>query len=282
MDGIFLLDKKENISSRSACDELKKKLDIKDKIGHTGTLDPLASGLLVVIVGKATKLNPYIDNTTKEYVVELEFGKKSDTYDICGKILSDIDCQIKRDLFVEKLAILAKKTTQIPPIYSAIKVKGKKLYQYALENKEVLIEERNVKVYDYEIIDFNGKMAKIRLLVNKGFYVRSFVSDLGELLGVGAIMTSLRRTKAGKFNLDQAFNIDEIKNDSLIDMKKLLEDYPRVKVSPYIANLVKNGIILDERQTTLEEPFVVESDGIDLALYEPINNHEYKIVLRLL
>lgn len=281
MDGIFLLDKASGISSRDACDQLAKKLNIKDKIGHTGTLDPLASGLLVVLVGKATKLANYIDNSTKEYVVKMEFGYKTDSYDIEGNVIQRSDIKFTDKQLYDSIEILKNKKTQIPPIYSAIKINGKKLYDYALKNIHVAIEEREVSISEIEIIEYSFPYLTLRLKVNKGFYVRSFVNDLGEMLGSYSTMVKLRRIKSGNFSLDKAKNIDNINFENFILIEDILSSYPKIEVSDYLANLIKSGILLDERQYHSRECFCVYNNGKLLAFYEPYKEKEFKIVLQV-
>lgn len=219
MEGIININKPKGITSFDVIRKLRKILSIK-KIGHTGTLDPMATGVLLVCVGKVTKLAQDIEASSKEYVAEFELGYKTDTYDIEGVITDR-----KEDFSVtetELLSVLKKfigNIEQIPPMYSAIKINGQKLYDLARKGETVEREPRKVKIEKIELLEFDGKKAKIKCSVSKGTYIRSLIYDIGEELKTFAVMTALTRTQVGEETLEKSYTFEEIE-----EMKKK-EDY---------------------------------------------------------
>ncbi|QGS51841.1 tRNA pseudouridine(55) synthase TruB [Spiroplasma tabanidicola] len=219
--GIFLVNKPLNITSNDLIQKIKKKFNIK-KIGHAGTLDPIATGLMVVLTNQATKISNYLLKADKVYVVEMKLFQKTDSGDITGKV---IETQEFKKIAKKDVETLAQKYNgyiydQYPPIYSAIKVNGKKLYEYARNDQEVKIEPRKVTINECEVIDFNQKNATIKLKVNcsKGTYIRSFVQDFAKELDCISTVSSLERVASGNFNLDQAKTIEKIEESDLITM----------------------------------------------------------------
>ena len=280
MDGFIIINKPKGITSHDVCFKLKKELHI-DKIGHSGTLDPLATGVLVIAIGKATKLISYLEKQNKSYVADILFGIDTDTYDILGKVMKENNLfELNNNLIDNALDELKLEKVQYPPIYSAIKVNGKKLYDYALQNKEVQIEPRPIKIEElYRVNDYHQKAVKIKILANKGFYVRSLIHDLGEKLGTYATMSDLCRVSAGDFTLDMANNIGDSYN--ILSIEEVFNKLDKIEVSDYMAKLIKNGIMLDERQYQKEEMFKVYHNSKLIALYEPIGNMKYKIIVYL-
>lgn len=210
MEGIIVIDKPIGITSFDVIRVLRRNLKER-RIGHTGTLDPLATGILVICVGKATKLAQDIEGYEKEYVADLELGFKTDTYDIEGKVLAKVEeFNISYENFEETLETFKGDIKQIPPMYSAIKVDGKKLYELAREGVEIERKARDVSIKNLETISFDGVKAKIDCTVSKGTYIRSLIYDLGEKLGTFATMTGLRRTRVGEEDLARAFTLEAI------------------------------------------------------------------------
>ena len=210
MEGIIVIDKPIGITSFDVIRVLRRNLKER-RIGHTGTLDPLATGILVICVGKATKLAQDIEGYEKEYVADLELGFKTDTYDIEGKVLAKVEeFNISYENFEETLETFKGDIKQIPPMYSAIKVDGKKLYELAREGVEIERKARDVSIKNLETISFDGVKAKIDCTVSKGTYIRSLIYDLGEKLGTFATMTGLRRTRVGEEDLGRAFTLEAI------------------------------------------------------------------------
>ncbi len=234
INGILLVDKPKDISSFAALKILKKNLNIK-KIGHAGTLDPLATGLLIVCIGKATKLVKYFEKFEKEYIANIHFGITTDTYDAEGKTISESQVELTPEIIKNVLLTFKGQIEQMPPIYSAIKIKGKPAYKYAREGKEVELKKRVVNIYEIELLNFVSPFCEIRVKCSKGTYIRSLAYDLGQMLGCGGHIKDLRRTKAGIFSIEQAVNVDE-KCDVL--KKKIIPVNESISFLPYI--IIKN------------------------------------------
>lgn len=273
MDGILIIDKEKNYTSRDIVNIVSKTLKTK-KVGHTGTLDPLATGILVICVGKATKLVDILTNHDKEYIADITFGIETDTLDSTGNILKEENKIIKTEDIIQALNSYKKEYDQQVPIYSAIKINGKKLYEYARENIEVELPTRKVNIYDiellnYEIID-NKTHIQIRCNVSKGTYIRSLIRDIGASLNTCAIMTDLRRTKLGNFNIEDSINIKDIKIDKLHSIEEVLKDYKQVEVTDDLEFKIKNGCKIEN---IYNEKYVLfkNIDGI-IGLYKNENN----------
>ncbi len=248
MEGIVILNKPKGITSFDVIRELRKIFSVR-RIGHTGTLDPLATGVLVVCVGKATKLAQDIENDNKTYIAEFELGYKTDSYDIDGRVIAVSDRKV---VSVEELKRTLNefkgKISQVPPMYSAIKVNGKRLYELARKGIEVERDSRQVEIKNIEIIEFDGSKGKILCEVSKGTYIRSLIYDIGERLETFATMTELERIKVGKSCIEKAFTLDEIsqlvkqgKTDFLISLEDYF-DYEKIKIDDEKGvNLFKNG-----------------------------------------
>lgn len=236
MEGIIVVDKPIGITSFDVIRVLRRNLKER-RIGHTGTLDPLATGILVICVGKATKLAQDIEGYEKEYVADLELGFKTDTYDIEGKVLDRVDeFDISYENFEKILETFKGDIKQVPPMYSAIKVDGKKLYELAREGVEIERKARDVSIKNLETISFDGVKAKIDCTVSKGTYIRSLIYDLGEKLGTFATMTGLRRTRVGEEDLGRAFTLEAIEkmvSENDFSFLVSIEDYfkfPKVDI----------------------------------------------------
>lgn len=214
MDGIIILNKHKNITSFGIIRELRKLLGTK-KIGHCGTLDPLATGVLIVCVGKATKLVSEIEKTTKGYIVEMEFGYETNTYDSEGEINYTTDKKVEKNELESVLNKFLGKIYQEPPMFSAIKVNGEKLYNLARKGIEIERKKREVYVYDLKIIEFNKNTLKLYCRVSKGFYVRSLVKDIGRELNNYATMINLNRISVGENFIENSYTLDEIKRKFL-------------------------------------------------------------------
>lgn len=284
MDGFIIVNKPKGMTSHDVCNILRGVLHTK-KVGHSGTLDPLATGVLVVGVGKATKLLNYLENHQKTYVAEALFGIKTDSYDILGNVLkTDDTLNITNEMIDEKLLILKELKTQIPPIYSAIKVNGRKLYDYAIKGEEVEILPRNIKIHSLErVSDYSEKKVKIKVKADKGFYVRSLINDLGEALFTCAAMSDLTRIEAGNYDLRVSQTIEEIKENGPIihSVEEVFGHIGRIDVNDYMRKLVVNGVVLDERQYQKDEMFRVYHNDKLIAIYEPFENHKYRLVIKM-
>lgn len=281
MNGFILIDKPKGITSFTVCNKIRKILNL-DKTGHNGTLDPNATGLMVVACNKATKLMRLINEHDKEYIATIIFGKTSDTLDVDGNVTDGILKDFNMEDLIDKINILKKVEEQIPPMTSAIKINGKKLYEYQKKGIEIELEKRKIKINDIELLEYNEDLheCKIRLNVSKGFYVRSFARDLGKLLNSDAIISDLRRTKIDNLDVKDAKSIDDLNIDDIIPIDKYF-NFPKIEVNDYIAKLVKNGVTLDERQTNIDGIFFVTNKCDIIAIYEKIENNKYKPILIL-
>ncbi len=241
-NGIILIDKPINYTSRDIVNIVSKKLKTK-QIGHTGTLDPLATGVLVLTVGTATKISELLVANKKEYIATMIFGLSTDTLDITGNILSDYDCIIDIDKILSMLNSFKKTYMQEVPIYSAVKVNGKKLYEYARNNIDVVLPKKEVSIYDISLVDYkienNKTIVKFKCLVSKGTYIRSLIRDLASSINENATMSALVRTKQGIFDINEADKIDSEYN--IIPISEVLKDYYTVTLDDNIMPKVLNG-----------------------------------------
>lgn len=236
MDGIINIDKSSGMTSFDVVRRLKRILKMK-KIGHTGTLDPMATGILVICTGRATRLAQDIEGQRKTYVAGFELGYKTTTYDTEGEITHRTDKGAKREELEKVLENFRGEIDQVPPMYSALKVNGKRLYELAREGKEVERKSRRVNIENLEILDFDGKKGTFTCTVSKGTYIRSLIYDIGELLGTYGVMTSLRRTQVGEYTLDIAYTLEEIEDmmeKEDYSFSKSIEEsflYPNIEIS---------------------------------------------------
>ena len=238
-DYILILNKPKNISSFSYIQKIRKEENIK-KIGHAGTLDPLAEGMMIVMANGATKFSDYLMKKDKTYLVEMELGYETDTLDLEGKKINEYkgEIEINIELLNEVLNKYKGKIKQIPPMYSAIKKDGIKLYQLARSGEKIELEARNVEIYDIYDVEFNNKKIRFRCDVSSGTYIRSLVRDIGRELGYFATMTELFREKVSKF-CKKDFN-------KKITIEEIL-DYPKLDINEKLYLELKNGMtkILD-------------------------------------
>lgn len=216
MDGIIVINKPIGCTSYNIVYRVKK--IFKEKVGHTGTLDPLATGVLPILIGKGTKLSNYLMEHDKEYIATLKLGKKTDTLDAEGEVIEEreVDDNIfNRDKIDEVLNKFIGKIEQIPPLYSAIKVNGKKLYEYARNGQNVEVKPRQVEIYKINLLNIDKEQKEIKFKVNcsKGTYIRTLCLDIAEKLGSIGYMSSLQRTRVGRFKLEDAITIDELEKN---------------------------------------------------------------------
>ncbi len=273
MNGIIVVNKEENYTSRDIVNIVSKVLKTK-KVGHTGTLDPMATGVLVICVGKATKLVEILMDHDKEYIAEVCLGVNTDTLDITGNILNEEDINISKEDIVNVLDSYIKTYDQEVPVYSAVKVKGKKLYEYARNNKEVKLPKKEVTIYDIKLIGDvvykdNKTYFKIKTRVSKGTYIRSLIRDIGKSLNTYGCMTSLIRTRVGDFSISDAISLDDIKNNNIkmMDTKLALTNYKQVTTDTKLENKIKNGSIIPNIYNE-EEVLFLDQNGNLLALYK--------------
>jgi len=253
MNGILLVNKPKDYTSRDIVNIVGKTLNTK-KVGHTGTLDPLAQGLLVLCIGKSLKLTELLTNHDKEYIAEVILGYETDTLDVTGVITKEkyLDNITKEDL-EKALNSLTGKIKQIVPAYSAIKIKGKKLYEYARNNIKVELPKREIEIYSLELISDiiknkdNTIEFTVKCIVSKGTYIRSLIRDMGLLLNTYGTMKNLTRTKVGNFNIEKSYTLEQIKNKEykIINPVDVLE-LEKVKVDENTEKKIRNGMVLNK------------------------------------
>ena len=277
MNGILVVNKDLGYTSRDVVNIVSKQLNTK-KVGHTGTLDPMASGVLVLCVGNALKLCEMLTNHDKEYVAGITLGIETDTLDMEGTVLSTKIVDIDKDKIIQVVNSFKGSYMQEVPKYSSVKVNGKKLYEYARNNIDVKLPSKMVDIRDIEIIDDiiykDGKIYfGIKTTVSKGTYIRSLVRDIGNKLGVPAVMNSLVRNRLGDFDIDEAYSIEDIKNNDfkLISILETLPNLERVTVDDDLAFKIRNGVIVDSFFND-EKAFVLDKDGNLIAIYENIGD----------
>lgn len=241
MDGILLINKEKGMTSHDVVNKLRRILKTK-KIGHCGTLDPDATGLLVVAVNKATKIIQFLDKSDKTYLARLSLGISTDTYDASGKITGQKEFVGLPENYREIFNRYIGNIKQIPPIYSAIKIDGKKLYQYAFNNQEITIPEREVTIYQLDIENVIENLIDFKVKCSKGTYIRSLCYDLAFELGYPGHMSNLIRLKAGSFNLENAQSISELENGVkpvFLTINQALTHLPKYKLDD--ENIVYHG-----------------------------------------
>lgn len=249
--GFLNVYKPSGLTSHDVVAKLRKITKIK-QIGHTGTLDPFAEGVLPVCIGKSTRLIEYLADD-KEYLATVQFGKATDTYDLEGNIVSVSDKKVSEDEILKVLPDFAGEILQMPPVYSAIKVKGKKLYEYARKGEEVKIEPRKVFIEKIELKNFHYETQQAQILIkcSKGTYIRSIANDLGNLTDSFAHLVKLIRTKAGNFSIENSIKLENLsdKNEvqsNLINPVEML-DYPKIIVDEKEHEKILNGAAIHNK-----------------------------------
>ncbi len=282
MNGILLVNKKENWTSRDVVNKVGKILGTK-KVGHTGTLDPLATGVLVLCIGSATKLNEILTSTYKEYEAEITLGLLTDTLDITGNELKEEKVKVNKEQILEALNKMTGKYVQEVPIYSAVKVNGRKLYEYARAGESVELPKREVDIKELELIGNikytdNKTIFNIRCLVSKGTYIRALVNDIANSLNTIGVMSKLTRTKQGKFKLENCYKIEDIEsgNYKLISIAEALNNFPKVVVDGYLENLIKNGAVIND-EWKQEHILFIDKNNCLLALYKSYDKDKTKL-----
>jgi len=249
LSGLLVVDKKTKMTSHDVVEKLRRILDLK-KIGHAGTLDPNARGILLACMGKATKITKFLTEYEKEYEAVIKLGVTTDTYDQEGKIIQiGDDLKISQEEVRKAVEFFKGEIWQTPPLYSAIKQKGKKLYQYARAGKQVERKKRKVFVKDVRVLEIDLPYVKLKVNCSKGTYIRSLANDIGERLGCGAHLFSLCRTRVGPFELKEALDLEAIEEirkedrigDFLISIEKVLAHIPSVVVKDSFAKRIKEG-----------------------------------------
>lgn len=253
MDGIIIINKEKEYTSHDVVAKVKKILNEK-KVGHTGTLDPNATGVLPILLGKGTKLSKYLINHNKIYEATLKLGEKTDTADIEGKIIEEKDVK-KENLSVENIARTLQefigKSKQVPPMYSAIKVNGKKLYEYARKGQTIEIKPREIEIYGIELLNINNNEITFRVHCSKGTYIRTLCENIAEKLETVGYMKELKRIEVGEFNIKNAITLKELeskKGKTVISIEEFLKDKNTITLNIKKLNLFLNGVNLKVEQ----------------------------------
>lgn len=269
-NGLLIVNKPAGYTSRDIVNIISKKLNTK-KVGHTGTLDPIASGVLVVTVGRYTKLGNMLTALDKEYVAEIKLGIKTDTLDITGKTVEEKSySHLTKEKIENTLKSFIGPYQMEVPIYSAIKVNGKKLYEYARNNESVKLPVKNVKIEELELLEFQNDIIKISAKVEKGTYIRSLIRDICEKLDTVGTMQSLTRTKQGNFKLNDAITIEDINNNS-----NLLKISDVLNIPKYNLNLFEYQKIINGNSIKLksqEEQLLLIYETEEIAIYDKQND----------
>ena len=279
-DGFLIIDKPKNLTSRDVVNMVSKKLNTK-KVGHTGTLDPIAIGLLILCVNKATKLIELITNDNKTYIATVQMGILTDTLDITGNIIEKGSSKIDYESLNEVLNSFKGEYLQEVPKYSAVKINGKKLYQYARENKEVILPKRMVNIKDISLISMDNDIFTFKVSVSKGTYIRSLIRYIGNKCHILMTMKELRRINLGNFDINEAINIDDVDIDKIINFKDKL-DIPTIIVSLDLEKKITNGARIENIYDSELIMFVNKKDDV-LAIYRRCNDEmwPYKVFSHL-
>lgn len=254
MFGFLNVNKPKGITSHDVVARIRKVAQIK-QVGHTGTLDPFAEGVLPICIGKSTRLIEYLEDD-KEYLATVQFGKNTDSYDIDGQVTETFSKRITREDLEKILPCFRGEIFQKPPIYSAIKVNGKKLYDYARKGEKVEIKERQVTISKLELVDFNETLqsANLRIGCTKGTYIRSIAFDIGQKLNCGAFLSGLTRTKAGAFTIEKATSLDnladlDVLKKNIINPIEVLHQ-PKYELSEEEREKVSHGMSIPVKNKT--------------------------------
>ncbi|MDP3012706.1 MAG: tRNA pseudouridine(55) synthase TruB [Candidatus Subteraquimicrobiales bacterium] len=264
MNGILIIDKPDGMTSHDVVLRVRKPFKIK-KVGHTGTLDPMATGVLILCLGEATKLTPFLQTETKEYAAQLTLGITTDTLDGEGNVISKTPCFITPNQILKVFKEFKGKIKQIPPLISAIKIRGKPLYKLTRKGTEIKVPEREVEIYKLDLLNIaNDLYPRINFNVHcsKGTYVRSLCADIGERLGCGGYLSSLKRTKIGNFSLNQAISLNKIKKMTLEELKNhiiplnQILSYPSIQVKKEKVKLIRHGLPLTKEMIKTLPPAI--------------------------
>ena len=274
MDGIVIVDKEQGYTSNDVVQIIKKQFG--EKVGHTGTLDPMATGVLPILVGKGTLLSKYLINHDKIYVATLKLGIKTDTGDITGDIIKErkIDENIlEKENVLKVLEEVKGEQEQIPPMYSAIKVNGKKLYEYARKGLTVDIQPRIINIYSTELlnIDIENKEIQFRVKCSKGTYIRTLCEKIAEMLKTVGTMSYLKREKEGEFEISQSIKINEIKDNfnlnKLIIIENLFKDKKEIMLSPRSFVAFINGVkLMDDNEDGVYKIYNKDKEFVGIGI----------------
>ncbi|HMD88419.1 MAG TPA: tRNA pseudouridine(55) synthase TruB [Anaerolineaceae bacterium] len=275
ISGVLVVDKPIGLTSHDVVQIVRKGTNIR-RAGHTGTLDPRASGVLVILIGPAVRLSEYVSASDKRYQAVIRLGTSTDTYDDDGRVVSTSPVNITEAQFEENLMKFVGEIEQVPPPYSAVKVKGHKAYEMAREGEEIDLEPRKIQVYSLELLEWAPPEAVIDVYCSSGTYVRSLAHDLGEALGCGAHLVGLRRTKSGRFTLRDAVPLRRLREafdtgnwyQFLIPAAEALSDWPAIELSHDQLEAIRHGHRIPAEQGQGNKVRGVSEQGELVALLE--------------
>ncbi|CCP88155.1 tRNA pseudouridine synthase B [Candidatus Phytoplasma solani] len=275
--GFFFVHKKSNMTSHDVVWQIKKKFNL-DKVGHTGTLDPLASGLLIICIGKATKLAFLFDHLDKTYQGVFVFNQKYDTLDVTGKLIDTTNIVLNEQLIQNSFACFHQQTyLQTPPMFSAVKVNGQKMYHLARKNQTITLPPKEVTIHHLEA-QSNLKDNQISFItrVSKGTYIRSLAQDIASKMNTFGALSSLQRIAIGSYSKQLTKTIDALTLDDLVEDISFFATCDKIILNNYLIKLVKNGIYLDHRQCITEKPFIVQDSNHNfIAYYDVFEKNKY-------
>lgn len=249
MDGVIIINKQKDFTSHDVVNVIRKKLNTK-KVGHTGTLDPNATGVLPILVGKATKISKYLIEHDKTYIATIKLGEKTDTGDNEGQVIEEklVPKDLKKEDINNVLQSFLGKQKQVPPMYSAIKINGKKLYEYAREGKEVKLEEREIEIYKIQLLEYKNSKIKFEVECSKGTYIRTLCEDIAKKLGTVGYMEELQRTKVNNFKIEESVLLDDITlenvEENLIKIEEVFKEKDKIELDNKKLELFLNGVKL--------------------------------------
>lgn len=276
MNEVLVINKPKDYTSRDVVNFVCKKFKTK-KVGHTGTLDPMATGVLVILIGKYTSLVEVITAYDKVYEAEVTLGTLTNTLDSTGEVLKEENVSFKKEQIIEALNKMTKTYEQTVPIYSAVKINGKKLYEYARNNEKIELPKRKVTIKSLELIsdikEYNGKVIfKIRTKVSKGTYIRALVADIAQELGTIGIMSSLKRIRQGDIDISDSYTLEELENGKyeFYDLNKCFNNIYQVELDDELYNKIKNGVQIPN--TYNHDIVLFKYNNSNVALYKDNKN----------
>ena len=277
-NGILVINKDKGYTSRDVVNIISKEIGTK-KVGHNGTLDPLATGVLVICLNRYTKLNELLASNEKEYIAEVTLGIKTDTLDIEGKVLEEKETVVNKEDLEKTLKKYETTYEQEVPIYSAVKVNGKKLYEYARSGEKVILPKKKVTIKKIELLKFKDNKFTFKCLVSKGTYIRSLIRDILNDLGVIGTMSNLTRTKQGVFDIENSYSLEDVRNGNykLLFVKDVL-DIDKITVSDELKFKILNGNKVKGNYSN--KVLFLDEDGGELAIYKK-DNDDYKVEVML-
>ena len=291
MDGIICIYKEKDVTSFDVVKQVRRIFG-NVKAGHGGTLDPMAEGVLPIFLGDATKAVDFCPDNTKQYLAGFRFGLTTDTQDITGSVLTTDDRYVSRNKMILIERWFKGEMLQTPPMYSAVKVDGQRLYDLARQGKEVERKPRPITVYSLKIQQYEDNVGEMLVTCSKGTYIRTLIHDIGQRMETGAVMTSLVRTRSGRFKLDDCHRLSELEGKPpeeleklLMPLEKLYETLPKAHLDKEQTRLFRNGAVLDAdrvRFDTIQDKgyYIEGSDGVFLGLGKIGLEHKLEVLRR--